>query len=63
MEEVVVFFLEILFVYPGAAIRWFLFYKNKKSIKEVAQDDWFKNSSIGVLAICLIIGLIYTIIK
>ena len=63
MEEFIVILFELLFVYPGAFIRWVLFYRQTKKIKEVAADDWFKNSFIGILAIGFIVGMVYTFIK
>jgi len=63
MEEIIVIILELLFVYPGALIRWILFYRGKKTIKEVAKDDLFKNSYIGILTIGFIAGFLYTVLK
>jgi hypothetical protein len=60
MEEII---LEIICIYPGAFIRWLLFYRNVKTIKEVAKDDPFKNAWIGILSFGLIIGLIFTFLS
>lgn len=63
MEEVFLLFIEWLFVYPGAFVRWLLFYRKTKTIKEVVVDDWFKNSSIGILIVAFTIGLLATLIS
>lgn len=63
MEEVFLLFIEWLFVYPGAFVRWLLFYRKTKTIKEVIGDDWFKNSSIGILIVVFTIGLLVTFMK
>lgn len=63
MEEVFLFLIEWLFVYPGAFVRWLLFYRKTKTIKEVVGDDWFKNSSIGILIVAFALGLSATLIS
>ena len=60
MENVIVFFLEIIFVYPGAFLRWLLFNKDRKLFKDIVKDDLFKNSSIGVVAASFILGVSYS---
>lgn len=62
MEEIVVIFLELIFVYPGAFVRWILFYKGKKSLNEVAKDDLYKNSYIGILIIATFVGVLYSLV-
>ena len=62
LEEIIVISLELLFVYPGAFIRWILFYRKTMTIKEVAKDDLFKNSYVGILTIGFIVGCIYWIL-
>ncbi len=63
MEEIIVIILELLFVYPGAFVRWLLFYRGTKSIKEVAKDDLFKNSYVGILTIGFLVGLVYLVLR
>ena len=63
MEELITILLELLFVYPGAFIRWILFYRKSKTLKEIAMDDLFINSLVGVLAIGFAVGISYSIIK
>ena len=63
MDEIFLIFAEIVFVYPGAFVRWVLFYRKTKTIKEVAVDDMFKNSSIGVLVFVFVAGIIYSVIR
>jgi len=62
MEEAIVIVLELVFVYPGAFIRWFLFYRKTKTFKEVLLDDLFKNSYVGLLTLGGLTGLIFTAI-
>lgn len=61
MEEIILLMLEIIFVYPGAFVRWILFYRKSKKIKEVAMDDMYKNSAIGACIFFVLIGIVYTL--
>lgn len=63
MDEIVVVILELLFVYPGAFIRWIFFHRTRKTFREVVKDDWFKNSYIGILVIGFIIGVMYSLFR
>lgn len=63
MEEIIIIILQLLFVYPGAFVRWLLFYRKTKTIREVALDDFYKNSFIAILLIGFIVGIIYSVVN
>lgn len=62
MEEIILVLLELTFVYPGAFIRWVLFYRKTKTLKMVATDDLYKNSYVGILVFGFIFGAIYSLV-
>ncbi len=63
MEEIILIIVQLLFAYPGAFMRWLLFYRKTKTFKEVALDDLFKNTYIGILVIGFVVGVIYSITR
>lgn len=63
MEEIVGFILNLIFAWPGAFVRWILFYRGKKTYREVFMDDGYKNLSIGIMAMSCICGFLYGICR
>jgi hypothetical protein len=59
MEEILGFIFNLIFAWPGAFVRWILFYRGKKTYKEVFMDDGYKNLSIGIMAMSCLGGLFY----
>ncbi len=52
--------LQLIFIYPGAAIRWTIsrLWKSEKTFKEFVNDDYYMNGGIGLMTLGLIIGVI-----
>jgi ABC-type antimicrobial peptide transport system permease subunit len=59
MDELLGLIFEIIFAWPGAFVRWLIFYRHKR-FKDVLIEDGFKNISVGVIALMTFVGLVYT---
>lgn len=63
MESFIISILEFFLIFPVAGLRYLLFNRDKMPFKTfLKKEDWFFNSSIGILIIATITGAVYLMI-